>query len=250
MGYRTDGSSHRSGVLNEEKLAQKLQEDPSLARRVWPKCPDEYEVKHLGGTQNKADITINGQGISVKKKKQMDVGSFDWINSSAAFSEHRDSFPALAEVLANPVDDVETLRERLKMATHDDLEALDNSNLRNLIYKLIIKPNEKMVVSIVSTEEGGIYSCDFKQTALYKHFKDSTNFSFKPTTRDAATSRTVLFNGKDIGLRIRVVLNNGVTAFLGLSKANKSSRPVIKFQQDRVHKFVFESQGEWRSASL
>ena len=47
--------------------------------------------------------------------------------------------------------------------------------------------------------------------------------------------------GDDIvncGLRIRVTSNNGVKAFLGLSKANKNSSIVLKLQQDRVDQLV------------
>jgi hypothetical protein len=39
-------------------------------------------------------------------------------------------------------------------------------------------------------------------------------------------------------LRIRFVLNNGVTALLGLSSANNNSVPAIKIQQDNVAGFI------------
>ena len=42
----------------------------------------------------------------------------------------------------------------------------------------------------------------------------------------------------DYGIRLRITCNNGVTAFLGLSKANRNSQVVIKVQQDSVHKLV------------
>ena len=42
----------------------------------------------------------------------------------------------------------------------------------------------------------------------------------------------------DCGIRVRVTSNNGIRAFLGLSKANKSSQVVIKVQQDNVREFV------------
>ena len=45
-------------------------------------------------------------------------------------------------------------------------------------------------------------------------------------------------HGFDCGLRVRVTSNNGIRAFLGLSKANKSSQVVIKVQQDNVRDFV------------
>ena len=42
----------------------------------------------------------------------------------------------------------------------------------------------------------------------------------------------------NLGLRVRVTSNNGIKAFLGLSKANKSSQVVIKIQQDNIKQFV------------
>ena len=38
----------------------------------------------------------------------------------------------------------------------------------------------------------------------------------------------------DTGLRLRLTSNNGIKAFLGLSKANKSSQVVLKLQQDGI----------------
>jgi len=56
------------------------------------------------------------------------------------------------------------------------------------------------------------------------------------------TSRkVVLVKGDDTvdcGLRIRVTSNNGIKAFLGLSKANRNSQVVLKLQQDRVDQLV------------
>jgi hypothetical protein len=42
----------------------------------------------------------------------------------------------------------------------------------------------------------------------------------------------------DVGLRIRVHTNNGVTALLGISSSNKSSQFVMKFQQDGIKKLL------------
>jgi hypothetical protein len=56
------------------------------------------------------------------------------------------------------------------------------------------------------------------------------------------SSRKVLFsdgiNVYDCGLRIRVTNNNGINAFLGLSKANRNSQVVIKLQQDKVKQLL------------
>jgi hypothetical protein len=237
MAYRTDGSSHHSGVLNEKQLVQILRENEAVRKSVYPECPPEPKVKHLGGTQHKADLKINEQGVSVKKKKELKNGSFDWVNSSAAYKRHKEHFPRFTNALHNPKGAIETVRENVKIATHGDLESFDNGALRNLLRTSVIEPNEKLILSVVDVENKKLYSCDFKDTLLYKYYKSNATLSLKKTNR-VTTSRTLLFDGKDIGLRIRVVLNNGINALLGLSKSNKHSIPVIKFQQDKVVGFL------------
>ena len=47
----------------------------------------------------------------------------------------------------------------------------------------------------------------------------------------------------DTGLRLRLTSNNGITAFLGLSKANKNSQVVLKLQQDSVANLLSTAEG-------
>jgi hypothetical protein len=47
-----------------------------------------------------------------------------------------------------------------------------------------------------------------------------------------------------VGLRLRVTSNNGINAFLGLSKANKSSQVVVKLQQDDVKNLVQKTNSQ------
>ena len=42
----------------------------------------------------------------------------------------------------------------------------------------------------------------------------------------------------DTGLRLRLTSNNGIKAFLGLSKANKNSQVVLKLQQDNISELL------------
>jgi hypothetical protein len=74
---------------------------------------------------------------------------------------------------------------------------------------------------------------NFKEFVGYNEWE----YYLKSTGR-AKTSRMV-FRRKDgvevnTNLRIRLVLNNGVNALLGLSEKNKTSIPCLKIQQDRV----------------
>ena len=57
-----------------------------------------------------------------------------------------------------------------------------------------------------------------------------------------STSRKVVLRKDahvvETGLRLRVTSNNGIKAFMGLSKANRNSQVVLKLQQDRVQNLV------------
>jgi hypothetical protein len=252
MGFRTDGSSHKSGVHNEEKLVKKLRESYLLAKTVWPKCPPHYTVQHLGGTKNKADLVMNDKKVSVKKKEGIKTGSYDWINSSAQFKKHEPCFRHTACVLTMPTSDVEDMRARIKEATHRDLDSLDTHMLWELLRDSIIAPNKGIVMSLVDAKDDTIYNWDFEDTPLYAHYKKKSSITIKEPAKAPCTSRTLLFDGKDIGLRLRIALNNGVSALLGLSKSNKSSIPVIKFQQDKVDQLLKRvgEKGKLRTATL
>ena len=63
-------------------------------------------------------------------------------------------------------------------------------------------------------------------------YKSSNTYGL--TAKRARTSRQITRNGEVTNLRIRIVLNNGITALLGLSGANKNTYPVFKIQQDKV----------------
>ena len=82
----------------------------------------------------------------------------------------------------------------------------------------------------------------FHKTNLKKYFRNDVNFILKGTKR-AKTSRQIWIrenDGKEVNtkLRLRLHLNNGITALLGKSKCNKSSVPTIKIQQDSVDNFI------------
>ncbi|MFZ9740217.1 MAG: hypothetical protein ACO3EZ_19755, partial [Prochlorotrichaceae cyanobacterium] len=48
----------------------------------------------------------------------------------------------------------------------------------------------------------------------------------------------------DTGLRLRVTSNNGIRAFLGLSKANRNSQVVLKLQQDKVAAMINDADAQ------
>jgi len=73
--FNTTGQVHFSGIKNEHETIKLLNE--------WAIYPDT--VTHLGGTKQKEDAEAGKQGISIKHKKGLNSGSFDWVNTSKTF---------------------------------------------------------------------------------------------------------------------------------------------------------------------
>ena len=104
---------------------------------------------------------------------------------------------------------------------------------------------------VVDKQRGyGIVINDTKHERL--HIMEADRLSMTKCIADGHAPRLLKGKGKssrklvfqyyfaeiNLGLRVRVTSNNGIKAFLGLSKANKSSQVVIKVQQDNIKQFV------------
>ena len=70
--FKTNGSTHYEGIANEHAVIELLN------NRNYFDCP----VTHLGGTKNKADAMAGNVPISIKRKKGLANGSFDYLNTS------------------------------------------------------------------------------------------------------------------------------------------------------------------------
>lgn len=78
---------------------------------------------------------------------------------------------------------------------------------------------------------------------LDKYCNPCHDHNFILKCKNAKTSRQIFIkdqNGYDVNtnLRIRLHLNNGITALLGKSTKNKTSVPCLKIQQDNVDEFI------------
>ena len=71
--FKTNGSTHHEGIANEHHCIALLND------RNYFDCP----VTHLGGTKHKADAMAGSIPISIKRKKGLANGSFDWVNTSS-----------------------------------------------------------------------------------------------------------------------------------------------------------------------
>lgn len=244
MAYRTDGSSHETGIASEDSL--KTQLENGLARALYPNLGADFQVVKKGGTTHKQDLEVicsrKTRLISAKKKVEMETGSFDWVNTSHAPKSH-DVFESLIEStkkLKHSKLSVSEVREKFNQASHNTMRRLSGETLKTILIDHVNEKNEDMKIVITESSSNTHYAYDFVDSPLYAAIRDYTpQFDWGR----GKTSARILFydsagNQYDYGLRGRLVLNNGVRALLGQSSSNKSSQVVFKVQQDKVHKMI------------
>lgn len=244
MTFKTDGSVHYDGIQNELDTIAFLNK---TGRYV-------DEVVHYGGTTQKADAKAGDKCISIKHKKGIKNGSYDYANTSiynGMFNTHFDKF--LSEVKEHR-QMPQQLREVAVDFMRDDFNNLCNSALESIDKDALIA----MLVDIFSNQSG--YDIVINDTNNKKiHIFQSENHpvwtalqqGYVPelvSSGRAKSSRKIVFkNGNytiHTGLRIRVTSNNGINAFLGLSKSNKNSQIVVKLQQDSIAQLVEDANAE------
>ncbi len=239
MAFKTDGSVHYSGIANEGKTANILNSINYF--------PDE--VITVGGTKHKEDAVAGSLKLSAKDKKRLSSGSFDWLNTSrynSLFGTHFDGFKDMIKILRK--EDtysrqyaVDGVREQFASLCSDAFDSLSEDQIRDLITDSITHGIDYVFVN--DKENNVLYQFDPEDHPATKLAKECDSIALV-SSGNAKSSRKVIFikDGVtyDYGIRLRITSNNGITAFLGLSKSNRNSQVVIKLQQDAVHKLVKE----------
>lgn len=235
MAYRNDGSVHYEGIENENNVAARM-EDIFYAQQVLgTTLGNSYAVETRGGTQHKEDVVVLDNStehkISVKRKKSLKTGSFDYINSSSAVKDTSSLSHFAQEVnRAKGCTSKSVARKIVNEASNTVLNNLASKDVWNILQKHVIVPYENIITLINDQATKKSYAFEFGGTQLFQHYQKKSEISLI----GKGSSRRILFGGEDIGLRIRVVTNNGIGALLGLSDKNKTSIPVVKIQQDKV----------------
>lgn len=239
--FKTNGSTHHEGVSNEHATIDLLNE--------FSVYPDS--VTHLGGTKHKADAMAGEKGISIKHKAGLKNGSFDWVNTSDIHgiidrTIFADFFSFISEARSWDVARREAIVEEVRDLFNECCEkALDSIHPYDLLCFLKSHVTEKqagMGIVINDTKHETLHIMEADRLIMTRCI--NSNYSPELVKGKGKSSRRLVFSsmavpkGFDCGLRVRVTSNNGIRAFLGLSKANKSSQVVIKVQQDNVREFV------------
>ncbi len=249
MGFTTDGRVHHSGIANEKAVCLFLNSKSTTIRQVI--CPPGSKVEHRGGTAQKADAEIVCAGgtnktISIKHHK---TGTFDWLNSSAEVPA--EIKPALTTGLGKIKDtfnkaditdtQVEEARKQVENVLSAQLKSLSSDTIKSICKKCYLTYSDYIMITDVSKSNIIVFKREenLKELATF----DDWTYCLRSTPR-AKTSGQIWRISPDgaveanTHLRLRLVLNNGVTALLGKSKANSNSIPCLKIQQDNVAGFL------------
>ena len=247
MVFTTDGRVHHGGIRNEKDVVAFVNTASTILKPVLMPAGTTFE--HRGGTHTKADAeTMNAdgtvsEGTSIKNHK---TGTFDWMNTTSELPQSlKDSLGVRLKAIKQSYSVHKKLpiaRKEVNDLFSEELASKFNSNfLKNLlsgVYKkypkhVVINNKEKKQLVYFNSRE------NMKEVATYSDFTYSLKRSPRAKT-SASIWRTNPHTGEEVNthLRIRLVLNNGVTALLGISKANNTSSPCLKIQQDNVAKFL------------
>lgn len=257
MVYPVDGRNHKQGIKNEINLIQMLNNKikHDISDPIIKFLSEEYNSKivsfeHQGGTKRKADILCKFEDgfsipISVKNHKTK-TSTFDWLNTTqcgipdelkTAILSYKQKYygTELPKRGGN-------VRAELDQLIHSYINKFSNEVIISLFKKFIEGYKEENIRYII------INDCRHKQYVLIPisfviNICDNLNFILKSSTRKASKSRMIWIknsNGTENNtkIRLRIGLNNGVKALLGMSKKNKSSVLSFKLQQEHVDDFM------------
>ena len=230
-----------------ENVKEKIKQDVLYASNtIGSAIEGDYQVEHIGGTKAKTDVNIVVNGvtrrISIKKKEGKNNGSFDWINTTKALNasgKYKQFVDAVdrARQRYRPSGNRNAAEEMINEASSEVLDTLGHKDIFPILQNFVVTPYIQQQLRILVNDllDGVNYSFDFQDMKLYKHIQCNSKITLKAASRgNAQTSRIVLFDGEDIGIRIRLVTNNGISALVGKSKSNKDAQATVKIQQDKV----------------
>jgi len=240
--FKTDGSVHNSGIKNELDTIAFLNEAGIF----------KDEVKHLGGTKNKADAMAGNVPISIKHKKGLKNGSFDWVNTSKVDSlvnvGRFSDFLLLVDLYRNTPEaaaQVEPMRSAFANHCEKELDGISSEDLTAWLHQVLVRDNAGMVMAINDTESKELHMVEDSGIMSVRLLK--SGYRAELVKGRGKSSRKVIFKSSDseidTGLRLRLTSNNGIKAFLGMSKANKNSQIVLKLQQDNIKGLINTAHG-------
>lgn len=243
MPFRIDGISHANGVSNEKQLVNFLNTDSTVLRRHLLSTDQYFE--HRGGTGQKADaaiVDVDGREVELIsiKKHESKSGSFDWLNSSNAVKGllKTNLQTGLATIKQSYANHKNLDQSRLEVTALLQANMLmDSDFIKHMLHAIYLANPKYIMINCCARKE--IVLFDREELLELKTYADHSYFIKMGRGKTSAQ----IWRNKDgvnvdTHLRIRLVLNNGVTALLGVSEKNKTSIPCIKIQQDKVDAMI------------
>ena len=239
-GYNTTGEVHHAGVANEGHTAQFCNSNiPSNIQEDYP--GKTLTFRKEGGTHQVSDMGIYADDVRVAggSDKLHRSGTFDHVNTSKVI----DYLPC--ESLVKTIDDlraahrgdataVEKAKTAIKDATNETWNVMTSEGIR----KLLLAVNERTPEWMFVREKTELSVFRHSEMRELSEFPQDPSWTYVLRSDRAKESRQVWREKDGLGinthLRLRLVTNNGVSALLGLSKANKNSILTLKIQQDAV----------------
>lgn len=228
MVYRTDGSSHRDGVANEQSTIDFINTKSTSIRSAL--CHPDHTLVQVGGTRTKIDAhVVDLDGNSVKelaisiKKHSGRNGTFDWVNTTQHTDEIR---TALQEFKKAGKADRTTYNSLF--AAH--LRAIDDATIRSLLGKCARDNPPWLVINNVSARQYILAKTpDLSPLTDWTYFlRHGRGVTSAQIWRRRGTEEV------NTNLRLRLVSNNGLYALFD----RKGSVPCFKIQQEQVNKFI------------
>jgi len=236
MVYKTDGSSHHSGVANEHATVKFINEKSRIIHDVL--VPPDCTMKGVGGTKTKIDAQIVDPSGAVSKDLTISIknhkgknGTFDWINTT----EHTEGVKsALKEFKAAGVPD----RKLFNSIFGDHLKMTGDATIRSIIQKCASENPGWLIVNNASSHEYILAPTpDLSPLPDWNYF-----LKFGKGLTSAQIWRRHGGHEVNTNLRLRFVSNNGLKALF----ESKGSVPCYKIQQDKVKDFLSSLKGAVR----
>jgi hypothetical protein len=243
--FKTDGSVHHGGIKNENKTIDILNQIGIYNQLV----------EKRGGTTQKADAIAGDKKISIKRKEGIENGSFDWFNTSKyndvlgnVFKPFLSNLKELRSISKDLIADdkfVLKVRDNFNKLCELSLNTLNSDQIIDILRLGLVNANIGFDIVVNDTKTDKLYIFGAENHPAVEYINQGFSAILEGKGK---SSRKVLFsdgiNLYDCGLRIRVTSNNGINAFLGLSKANKTSQVVIKLQQDKVKQLLISTNSQ------
>lgn len=251
MPYNTNGGSHRDGVSNEKKIVAHLNTSNGASLNLSELFGQEgLQFVQIGGTKSVSDMDILSTtgtkvcGVSIKNHKQ---GSYDYVNTSklgqylpeSVVTAIKTGIVAIKTEYTGDVSRLPEARRAVESLLETAFSQMSSEVIKSILQVINVRNPKLVMINDIKDKKLKCYHESSFTELSAEPYKTSNTYALKSTR--AKSSRQITRNGVVTNLRLRIVLNNGVTALLGLSKSNKYSIPVIKIQQDKVNAVLSET---------